>query len=112
MTPAIQTRDWWPHTDYGFVTILDVTAPGLQIKVNDTFVDVPVLPGHLAIHFGEALNFITLHSERTVGAVEHQVLSQNQRTQFVMASFTLQIPISMGCCGNSMPKEKSEAPPR
>ena len=65
-----------PHTDYGFVTILDVTAPGLQIKVNDTFVDVPVFPGHLAIHFGEALNFITLHSERTVGAVEHQVLSQ------------------------------------
>ena len=65
-----------PHTDYGFVTILDVTAPGLQIKVNGTFEDVPVLPGHLAIHFGEALNFITLHSNRSVSAVEHQVLSQ------------------------------------
>ena len=59
-----------PHTDYGFITILDITAPGLQIKVNGTFEDVPVLPGHLAIHFGEALNFITLHSDRTVGAVE------------------------------------------
>ena len=65
-----------PHTDYGFITILDITAPGLQIKVNDTFEDVPVLPGHLAIHFGEALSFITLHSDRNVGAVEHQVLSQ------------------------------------
>lgn len=65
-----------PHTDYGFITILDVTAPGLQVKINETFVDVPVIPGHLAIHFGEALNFITLHSDRTVGAVEHQVLSQ------------------------------------
>lgn len=72
-TPAQGLR---PHTDYGFVTIIDVTAPGLQIKVNSKFEDVPVLPGHLAIHFGEALNFITLHSNRTVGAVEHQVLSQ------------------------------------
>jgi hypothetical protein len=65
-----------PHTDYGLITILDITAPGLQIKVNGEFEDVPVLPGHLAIHFGEALNFITTHSERTVGAIEHQVLSQ------------------------------------
>ena len=65
-----------PHTDYGFVTILDVTAPGLQVKINSTFEDVPVLPGHLAIHFGEALNFITLHSNRSVGAVEHRVLGQ------------------------------------
>ena len=68
-----------PHTDYGFITILDITAPGLQIKVNGTIKDVPVLPGHLAIHFGEALNFITLHSDRTVCAVEHQVLSQKSK---------------------------------
>ena len=65
-----------PHTDYGLITILDITAPGLQIKVNGKFEEVPVLPGHLAIHFGEALNFITTHSDRTVGAIEHQVLSQ------------------------------------
>lgn len=65
-----------PHTDYGLITILDITAPGLQIKVNDKFEEVPVFPGHLAIHFGEALNFITTHSDRTVGAIEHQVLSQ------------------------------------
>jgi hypothetical protein len=48
-----------PHTDYGFVTILDATAPGLQIEVDGSFVDVPVLEGHLVINFGEALNFIT-----------------------------------------------------
>ena len=65
-----------PHTDYGLITILDITAPGLQIKVNDKFEAVPVLPGHLAIHFGEALHYITAHSNRTVGAIEHKVLSQ------------------------------------
>ena len=65
-----------PHTDYGFVTILDATAPGLQIEVNCRFEDVPVLPGHLVINFGEALRFITAHSGRAVGAVVHQVLSQ------------------------------------
>ncbi len=65
-----------PHTDYGFVTILDATAPGLQVEINGEFKDVPVLSGHLAIHFGEALRFITAHSNRTVGAVVHRVLSQ------------------------------------
>ena len=65
-----------PHTDYGFVTILDASAPGLQIDVDGKFVDVPVLPGHLVINFGEALHFITAHSERSVGAVVHRVLSQ------------------------------------
>ena len=65
-----------PHTDYGFVTILDATAVGLQIKIAGDFVDVPVLPGHLLINFGEAMHFVTAHSERTVGAVVHRVLSQ------------------------------------
>jgi isopenicillin N synthase-like dioxygenase len=73
-----RTTDWGlrPHTDYGFVTILDASAPGLQIEIDDQFEDVPVLPGHLIINFGEALNFITAHSDRTVGAVIHRVLSQ------------------------------------
>ena len=65
-----------PHTDYGFVTILDATTPGLQVEINDRFEDVPVLPGHFVINFGEALHFITAHSERAVGAVVHRVLSQ------------------------------------
>ena len=56
-----------PHTDYGFVTILDVTAPGLQVKIDGRFEDLPVLPGHLAIR--EALNYITQHSDRAVGAL-------------------------------------------
>ena len=73
-----QTPDWGlrPHTDYGFVTILDASAPGLQIQMNGEFQDVPVLPGHLIINFGEALNFITAHSNRAVSAVTHRVVSQ------------------------------------
>lgn len=65
-----------PHTDYGFITILDASAPGLQIEVNGKFEDVPVNPGHLIINFGEALSFITEHTSHTVHAVRHQVLSQ------------------------------------
>ena len=73
-----RTPDWGlrPHADYGFVTILDASAPGLQIETNCGFQDVPVLPGHLIINFGEALNFITTHSDRAVSAVTHRVLSQ------------------------------------
>ena len=73
-----RTPDWGlrPHTDYGFVTILDASAPGLQIEMNGEFQDVPVLPRHLIINFGEALNFITAHSDRLVSAVTHRVVSQ------------------------------------
>ena len=65
-----------PHTDYGFVTILDVTKPGLQVEVNGAFQDVPVRPDCLAIHFGEALRYITEYAEREVTAVRHRVLTQ------------------------------------
>ena len=73
-----RTPDWGlrPHTDYGFVTILDASAPGLQIEINGEFQDVPVLPEHLIINFGEALYFITAHSDRAVSAVTHRVVSQ------------------------------------
>ena len=73
-----RSPDWGlrPHTDYGFVTILDASAPGLQIKVDGQFEDVPVLQGHFIINFGEALNFITAHSDRAVSAVTHRVVSQ------------------------------------
>lgn len=64
------------HTDYGFVTILDATSPGLQIELEGQFRDVPVLDGHLVINFGEALNFITQHSNRSVAAIVHRVTSQ------------------------------------
>ena len=65
-----------PHTDYGFVTILDATSPGLQIELEGQFRDVPVLDGHLVINFGEALHFITQHSNRSVAAIVHRVTSQ------------------------------------
>jgi isopenicillin N synthase-like dioxygenase len=73
-----RSPDWGlrPHTDYGFVTILDASAPGLQIEIDGQFEDVPVLPGHLIINFGEALNFITAHSDHAVSAVTHRVVSQ------------------------------------
>ena len=70
--------DWGlrPHTDYGFVTILDASAPGLQVEIDGAFRDVPVLTDHLVINFGEALHFVTAHGERTVRAVLHRVVSQ------------------------------------
>jgi hypothetical protein len=73
-----RTPDWGlrAHTDYGFVTILDATAPGLQIELEGGFHDVPVLADHFVINFGEALSFVTSHAARGVGAVVHRVLSQ------------------------------------
>ena len=58
------------------MTILDATSPGLQIEIEGQWSDVPVLEGHLVINFGEALNFITQHSNRSVAAIVHRVTSQ------------------------------------
>ena len=65
-----------PHTDYGFVTILDATSPGLQIELGGDFADVPVLQDHLVINFGEALHFVTQKSNRSVAAIMHRVTRQ------------------------------------
>ena len=65
-----------PHTDYGFVTILDATSPGLQIELDGQFRDVSVRDGHLVVNFGEALNFVTQYSNRSVAAIIHRVTSQ------------------------------------
>ena len=72
--------DWGlrPHTDYGFVTILDATQSGLQVEVDGKFLDVPVLSGHFVVNFGEALSYITAHAEHTVSAAVHRVQSQPQ----------------------------------
>ena len=50
-------------------------APPLT-ELEGQFCDVPVLDGHLVINFGEALNFITQHSNRSVAAIVHRVTSQ------------------------------------
>ena len=74
--------DWGlhPHADYGFVTILDVTTPGLQIEIDGEFEDVPVRPGYLVINFGEALRYSMEYSGRAVTAVRHRVVSQRAMT--------------------------------
>ena len=66
-----RTPDWGlrAHTDYGFVTMLDATAPGLQVEFEGAFHDVPVLLGHLVIDFGEAPNFVTSCAARVVCVV-------------------------------------------
>ena len=58
------------------MTVLDASAPGLQVEIDGVFHDVPVLPDHLVINFGEALHFVTAHGEHTVRAVVHRVVSQ------------------------------------
>jgi hypothetical protein len=72
--------DWGlrSHTDYGFVTVLDASAPGLQVEIDGVFHDVPVLPDHLVINFGEALHYVTAHGEHSVRAVVHRVVSQRR----------------------------------
>ena len=64
------------HADYGLITILFATSPGLEVKVDGEFVEVPVRPGYFIVNFGEALRFVTEFSSRPVEAVVHRVRRQ------------------------------------
>lgn len=46
-----------PHTDYGFLTIVyQHIVGGLKVKVNNCWIDVPVVPESLVINIGDLLS--------------------------------------------------------
>ena len=47
------------HTDYGVLTILGQTHPGLQVKVAGRWVDAPPLPGSFVCNIGDMLDRMT-----------------------------------------------------
>jgi hypothetical protein len=74
-----------PHTDYGLVTILSTSGPGLEIFHGGKFIPVPVMKNHLIVNFGEALSFVTQRTQSAVSAVLHRVVRQ-QRSDLIRHS--------------------------
>lgn len=46
------------HKDFGFITILYITKPGLQVYVNDDWLDVNPKPGYVVINLANALELM------------------------------------------------------
>ena len=61
------------HTDYGLLTFLEASAPGLQIKPpkDECWIDVPCIPETLVCNIGEMLSTLTNYEFR---ATTHRVV--------------------------------------
>jgi len=64
------------HTDWGLVTLVYTNGPGLQIKVNDTWHDVPPIDGYFIINIGDITNEIT---NKEYMSTKHRVLLDGKK---------------------------------
>ncbi len=65
-----------PHTDWGLITLLVTTKEGLQININDDWIDVPLLPNHIIINLGDMLEIL---SNGEYKSTQHRVLTKNEK---------------------------------
>ncbi|XP_027082628.1 2-oxoglutarate-dependent dioxygenase 21, chloroplastic-like [Coffea arabica] len=76
-----------PHTDFGIITILVQTAPGLQVmdSLDGTWKDAPKLEGSLQVFVGDLLEVL---SNGMYKSVMHQVIvPSTNKTRMSIASF-------------------------
>lgn len=64
------------HTDYGFLTVLWQSAPGLQIQSAQGWTEVPARPGAFVCNMGDMLARVT---EGRCRAAPHRVISGDDR---------------------------------
>jgi isopenicillin N synthase-like dioxygenase len=83
-----------PHTDAGLLTFVlqEPGTTGLQTLVGDTWVDVPVVPGTLAVNIGELLEVAT---DGLLRANVHQVLSPPNGADRLSVPFFLNPELSV-----------------
>ncbi len=72
------------HKDWGHITVLDATEPGLQAKVEGQWRNLFTEDGFLIINFGEPLEKLLPQ----VKASEHRVVTQTDKMRTSTVSFT------------------------
>lgn len=71
------------HKDWGYITVLDATEPGLQANINGTWHSLNVEDGYLTINFGEPLQKLL----PGVNASLHRVLQQSHSPRISTVMF-------------------------
>lgn len=68
-----------PHRDFGEITILFINQKGLQVKIDDEYVDVDPMENHLIVNFGRALETYFNDREKLTAAWHRvQQVAQNR----------------------------------
>jgi isopenicillin N synthase-like dioxygenase len=68
------------HTDWGFVTLLSTKSEGLQIMINDEWVNIPNLLNHFIVNIGDMLEII---SDGLYKSTKHRVLVKEEKYSIV-----------------------------
>eukprot|EP01084_Bolivina_argentea_P188142 323955_1 len=70
------------HCDYGFLAFLKPSAPGLQVKYNEKWYNVPYFEDRFVVNFGKALQITTNYGMK---AAVHKVstITNNPRSSIV-----------------------------
>ena len=74
-----------PHSDYGFLTILLQSSPGLEVAPHDenTWKAVPVVPGALHVHIGDHLEVL---SNGQIKSLVHRAILNPDEARISIAS--------------------------
>ena len=72
------------HSDYGLLTVLRQTGPGLQVKVAGQWHDAPPLPGSLVCNVGDMLDRMTAGRYRSA---PHRVRNESGRSRLSFPFF-------------------------
>jgi len=82
---AGESRGVGEHTDYGLLTLLyQDDVGGLQIRHEDSWIDVPYVPGSFVVNVGDMLERLT--SGRYTSAL-HRVINNSGRSRISMPFF-------------------------
>ena len=71
------------HKDWGYITVLDATDPGLEAKIDGVWRSLQMEDGYLTINFGEPLEKLLTQ----VHASEHRVVTQKEKMRISTVAF-------------------------
>ena len=72
------------HTDYGSLTLLFTTHPGLQVRHNGQWLDVPVIPNTAIVNIGDLMH---IWSKGAYKSSLHRVLNTTRSDRYSIALF-------------------------
>ena len=65
-----------PHTDWGFITVLYTDSEGLQIFIDNEWVDIPNKPNHFIVNIGDMLELL---SNGKYKSTLHRVINNSEK---------------------------------